>query len=426
MAASRRAAGVIAGFPGGRPVEESAEVIVRTATIGKDGPTGGSFQEDDRRPPGGAGRTGARKGCGPCAAGFRHGSALVSGSGCPSGRTGPYDTLMLVQRRIPLGRVSVSLTLIALVAVVAALSLVVSAGPRGSRGTDSETGPFPRDFVDIHDVPRSTPPAAGDGAAIGTFTEECGRNAEGHRNADNLVASPRLANGAHHTHDYVGNLSTTAFSTDDDLAAAGTTCTDGDRSTYFWPVLRRQDRPTTPTPGVTDAHHGNIGQILPPADVSVQFRGNPTTHVVPMPRFLRTMTGDPVAGTVGLALAHAQWGCAGFPDRFTMEYPRCPDGRVTRTFDWPSCWNGIDTDSGNHRTHIVFPAANGLCPSGTFPVPQLRVVVSYDVPRGAPIAVDAFSEQQHNPVTDHAGFVDVLTTGQMTKVVSCLNEGRHC
>ncbi|MGW1596179.1 SDR family NAD(P)-dependent oxidoreductase [Streptomyces sp. NPDC002343] len=34
-----------AGFPGGRPVQESAEVVVRMATLGKDGPTG-TFQED--------------------------------------------------------------------------------------------------------------------------------------------------------------------------------------------------------------------------------------------------------------------------------------------------------------------------------------------------------------------------------------------
>jgi NAD(P)-dependent dehydrogenase (short-subunit alcohol dehydrogenase family) len=34
-----------ADFPGGRPVEESAEVVVRMATLGKDGPTG-TFQED--------------------------------------------------------------------------------------------------------------------------------------------------------------------------------------------------------------------------------------------------------------------------------------------------------------------------------------------------------------------------------------------
>jgi NAD(P)-dependent dehydrogenase (short-subunit alcohol dehydrogenase family) len=35
-----------AAHPGGRPVEESAEVIVRMAAIGRDGPTG-TFQEDD-------------------------------------------------------------------------------------------------------------------------------------------------------------------------------------------------------------------------------------------------------------------------------------------------------------------------------------------------------------------------------------------
>jgi NAD(P)-dependent dehydrogenase (short-subunit alcohol dehydrogenase family) len=38
------ATGFTAAFGGGRPVEESAEVIVRLATIGKDGPTG-TFQE---------------------------------------------------------------------------------------------------------------------------------------------------------------------------------------------------------------------------------------------------------------------------------------------------------------------------------------------------------------------------------------------
>jgi NAD(P)-dependent dehydrogenase (short-subunit alcohol dehydrogenase family) len=39
-----------ADFPGGRPVEESAEGIVRMATIGKDGPTG-TFQDDGHELP---------------------------------------------------------------------------------------------------------------------------------------------------------------------------------------------------------------------------------------------------------------------------------------------------------------------------------------------------------------------------------------
>jgi NAD(P)-dependent dehydrogenase (short-subunit alcohol dehydrogenase family) len=39
-----------ADFPGGRPVEDSAKVVARLATIGKDGPTG-TFHEDDHELP---------------------------------------------------------------------------------------------------------------------------------------------------------------------------------------------------------------------------------------------------------------------------------------------------------------------------------------------------------------------------------------
>lgn len=323
---------------------------------------------------------------------------------------------------------TLSLTAFAVATLTLAVLLVTGAGNEHAQAAASpRTGPFPGDFTDIRDVPRSPAPAPGPGASTGTYTERCGVDAENHRNADNLVVSPGLAGGAHHTHDYVGNLSTTALSTDASLAAAPTTCTDGDRSTYFWPVLRRQDLPGTDPHAVGGGHDGNLGRILPPASVTIQFQGNPATPVVAMPRFLRMITGDPVAATVGLAQAHADWGCAGFPDRATMLYPRCPTGhRLTRTFDFPSCWNGLGTDSENHRTHVLLPAADGVCPPGTFPIPRLHVVVGYDVAPGTPIAVDAFPEQKHSPVTDHSGFVDVLTDRQMAGVVHCLNTGRRC
>jgi hypothetical protein len=333
-----------------------------------------------------------------------------------------------VHYRFRAGHAVVALTAFSLTVAVVAVLVIVGAGTRGATAVASANGPYPADFTDIRDVPRApAPPAAGPGASAGTYTEDCGRDEEGHRNADNVVLSPGLANGAHHTHDYVGNLSTTAFSTDASLAAAGTTCLNDDRSTYFWPVLRRQDRRAAVTdPGAADPH-GNTGAILPPASVTVEFLGNPASKVVPMPRFLRMMTGDPVAGTQGLALARAQWGCTGFPGRHTMLYPRCREGdRLTRTLDFPSCWNGLDTDSENHRTHVAFAGPDGLCPPGTFPVPQLRIVVAYGIPGNTPIALDAFPEQKHSPVTDHAGFVDVMTDVQMAQVVRCLNDGRHC
>ncbi|MET8749917.1 DUF1996 domain-containing protein [Streptomyces sp. NPDC004667] len=283
--------------------------------------------------------------------------------------------------------------------------------------------------VDIREVapgPQGPPPTSA-GGSPGSVTVDCGRNEEGHWNEDNLVVSPGLRAGAHHTHAYVGNLSTDALSTDASLAGAATSCAGGDRSTYYWPVLRRVDRPGS-GPHEHSAGHGNAGEILPEASVTVEFRGNPVSKVVPMPRFLRAMTGDAVAYTAGArADVRARWGCSGFPDRSTTDYPRCPAGSlVTRTLVFPSCWNGLDTTAPDHRSHLLFPSPQGVCPQGTFPVPELRLSLAYAVAPSVPIALDSFPEQRHSPRTDHAMFVDVMTDAQMDALVACLNEGREC
>ena len=80
------------------------------------------------------------------------------------------------------------------------------------------------------------PPLAN--ASTRTFTVDCGTNQNRKFSPDNPVAQPGIKNGAEHLHDFVGNLSTSADSTEDSLDAAGTTCTDGDKSAYFWPVVR--------------------------------------------------------------------------------------------------------------------------------------------------------------------------------------------
>jgi hypothetical protein len=271
------------------------------------------------------------------------------------------------------------------------------------------------------------PPPVGPQASSGSVGVDCGRGEEGHYNEDNVVVSPGLPAGAHHTHAYAGNLSTDAASTDASLAAAATSCRGGDRSTYYWPVLRRTDRPGT-RPHERAAGHGNTGRILPEAAVTVEYRGSPVSRVVPMPRFLRAVTGDAVAGTArDGGGVRARWGCSGTPDRSTTRYPRCPEGeRITRTLVFPSCWNGLDTDSPDHRAHLGFPAENGVCPADSFPVPQLRIGLEYEVEPGTPVAVDSFPEQRHDPRTDHAMFVNVMTDEQMAAVVDCLNRGVRC
>ncbi|MFD9778490.1 DUF1996 domain-containing protein [[Kitasatospora] papulosa] len=306
----------------------------------------------------------------------------------------------------------------------------------GAGGTDDGqgrvgNGPEAADFVDIRSVrPDRDRPRNRRGASRGTFTTDCGRNENGKFNPDNVIAAPGVSNGAHHMHDYVGNQATDAFAGDDDLAGGETTCRNqGDRSTYYWPVLRLQngqDEDDVDADG--GGRDGNAGEIQTPSQVTLRFVGSPVGKVTAMPRFLRIITGDAKSFTNGDANANASWSCTGFEDRqLADKYPICPEGsKVVRSFAFQSCWDGRNTDSANHRTHVAFAREDGRCPDGFRAVPQLVQRIVYDVPPGPGFAVDSFPEQLHKPGTDHGDFINVFDDKLMKKVVSCINGGRRC
>ncbi|MGW0366931.1 DUF1996 domain-containing protein [Streptomyces sp. NPDC002990] len=297
-------------------------------------------------------------------------------------------------------------------------------------GFGRKGGPDRSDFTPINQVrPNVRNPARSAGASSGSFSSQCGRNENGHFNPDNVIVAPGVSNGAHHMHDYVGNESTDAFSTNASLAASGTTCSNGDQSSYYWPVLRlrdgRAERDANAPGGGQDA---NIGTILRPKQVTITFKGSPVSRVTAMPRFLRIITGDAKAFTNGDANANASWSCTGFEDRQLKDkYPVCPQGSdVVRTFTFQSCWDGRNTDSANHRTHVAFPDRAGRCPRGFTAIPQLVQRLTYEVAPGTRFAVDSFPEQLHKPVTDHDDFINVMSTGLMAEAVDCINSGRTC
>ncbi|MFJ6542810.1 DUF1996 domain-containing protein [Streptomyces sp. NPDC091385] len=301
-------------------------------------------------------------------------------------------------------------------------------------------GPVAADYADIKSVQPNVPqPAKGSDASTGSFTSECGVNANGLRNSDNVIVAPGVSNGAHHFHDYVGNQSNTAFASDDDLAKADTSCVDkGDKSTYYWPVVRLQNGKQEKDAGAPGGGtEGNAGEIVTPKQVTITFEGNPRGKVTAMPRLLRIITGDAKSFVNGPANANASWSCTGFEDRQLKDkYPLCPSGSdVVRTFRFQSCWDGRNTDSANHRTHVAFEGQDGACPQGFEPIPQLvqRIVYDVDAPslndggKTVPLyAVDSFPEQQHKPVTDHGDFINVFDEGLMDQMVDCINSGRTC
>ncbi|MFD7438754.1 DUF1996 domain-containing protein [Streptomyces sp. NPDC059861] len=311
---------------------------------------------------------------------------------------------------------------------------------QGGIGGQGGNGPVAADFADIADVqPNVAAPPQTEDASRGTFTTSCGVNAEGLFNSDNVIVAPGVTNGAHHFHDYIGNQSNDAFASDEDLAAADTSCADqGDKSSYYWPVLRLQNgtqEQDAQSPG--GGVEGNAGEIVTPKEVTLTFGGSPLGEVTAMPRLLRIITGDAKAFVNGPGNANASWSCTGFEDRQLKDkYPLCPSGSdVVRTFRFQSCWDGTNIDSANHRTHVAFADASGNCPSGFRAIPQLvqRIVYDVDAPSlddggsTTPLfAVDSFPEQLHKPVTDHGDFVNVFDEDLMGEMVDCINDGRQC
>jgi hypothetical protein len=449
-----------------------------------------------------------------------------------------------------------------------AVGAIVVATTTGNTGEASADEADPALYVDILKVkPNQFDPRPVSGAATGTFTVDCGRNENGHFNPDNFIAQPGVRNGAQHLHDYVGNLSANADSNNKSLAKAGTTCRNGDKSAYFWPVVRidtgeeeknepakapdgdraqadqeaktvqvacpdvaskladvpdqamaevdsnleqldtqtdeankrvaatqgqggadfvrnailnpLKDRraaileriaiaigrfaprpgdlgglaPCAPKPGKDtgtptpppsstaggalpgqDENNelpGNDGEIQRPQKAQITFRGSPVGKVVAMPRFLRVLYGDAKQSTNGPANARASWTCTGFENRVTEKYPICPqNSKVKRIHTFPSCWDGQNTDSANHRTHIVFPDKFGRCAKGFKAVPQLQISLTYDIPHDIQVKkqykVDAFPQEKHNPASDHDDFANVMSQRIMNGLVNCVNRGKTC
>jgi len=314
-------------------------------------------------------------------------------------------------------------------------------------GGQGGNGPVATDFQDITAVQANAQlgvganglAANGNSGSKGSFTTKCGTNANGNHNTDNVIVAPGVTNGAHHLHDYVGNQNNDAFASDADLAAADTTCQNqGDKSSYFWPVLRvqdgSQDFDQNNAGGGTE---GNVGKILQPVKAQIKFVGNKTTNVVAMPSALRIITGDAKAFINGNANANVNWSCTGFEDKVQLKdkYPICPEGSdVVRTTFFQSCWDGQNIDSANHRTHVAFVQADGTCANGFQAIPQLKVRLVYDVPTPKiengqvtnAYAVDSFPENLHKPITDHNDFINFFSTDLMNKMVDCINTGQKC
>ncbi|KAI9844685.1 MAG: hypothetical protein M1837_005427 [Sclerophora amabilis] len=98
-------------------------------------------------------------------------------------------------------------------------------------------------------------------------------------------------------------------------------------------------------------------------------KDDPDQKLLAFPEGFRMLAGDPSARSFdGSTAAEAvSYACLGTSTKETNGLPdiNCPNGLRAQIY-FPSCWNGKDLDSDDHKSHIVYPSKynGGDCPEG--------------------------------------------------------------
>ena len=172
-----------------------------------------------------------------------------------------------------------------------------------------------------------------------------------HLNYDDPIVYPGQVKAAH-LHTYFGNTKANAHTNKDSLlSTGGGSCSGGamNRSAYWVPTMI-----------------DNTGGARVPSHMIVYYKSTFLADTKPIPQGLKMLAGDPNATSaqplvyVGGSGVNGQvgWSCTKGPGwdgstRWVSLIPDCVDGaQIHLQLRFPNCWDGINLDSANHRTHV--------------------------------------------------------------------------
>jgi hypothetical protein len=247
--------------------------------------------------------------------------------------------------------------------------------------------------------------AAGSGGpqgGVGQFVVECGWS---HSSFDDPIVHPGHAD-ASHRHDFFGNTATAAGSTYAQLRASPTTC------------LQRLDTAAYWAPSLLDAD----GTAIVPIGATAYYRVAPgidAAAVEVYPPDLRMVGGGETAAAPAAAAA---WTCRAGTSRVAQPPACAATVGLELSIVFADCWDGVATDSADHRAHVAY-SEDGACPrSHPVSVPQLELVVEY-----GPVDVTGLSLSSGAVSSAHADFWNTWDQDKLeTEVDACLRRQQVC
>lgn len=202
-------------------------------------------------------------------------------------------------------------------------------------------------------------------ADIGAFREPCTYS---HMSADDPIGFPNQP-GASHLHTFAGNSLAGAASTADSLAnTGGSTCAGGTLNrTAYW------------MPSMIDTR---TGAPLVPSGLNFYYKqgylGVTAGTLQPFPKGLRILAGD-ASNTNPAGNVLARFSCL-TNGSWQSTIPSCAVGdSVMVSVTFPQCWDGINLDSPDHRSHMAFATGKGCAADHPVPLPEITLNFFYKV-----------------------------------------------
>ena len=201
-----------------------------------------------------------------------------------------------------------------------------------------------------------------------------------HQLADDPIVNPGVP-GAAHMHEFIGNPSTNANSTFESMRAAqgSVRCdTQSDTGGYWVPALYKQD-----------------GTRVPVLHAFFYYRGPAGVEQIP-PGLKMVAGGDTL--NPPMPTEHAKslsWSCVD-SGPFFAQPPDCskpgvngvPQSAASGTpikahIQFPNCWDGVNLDSFDHRSHMAYWTRAKTCPS-SHPkrIPRIRFNIAWKIRDG--------------------------------------------
>ena len=134
------------------------------------------------------------------------------------------------------------------------------------------------------------------------------------------------------------------------------------------------------------------------------------------------LAGD-VMRTGGTNPAWSSWSCQPSTSYRQSRPPACPrSGWITIEVNFPSCWDGVNLDSPDHRSHVAYPT-RGACPSShPVQIPALVLFRNFNQYAGR---LNDLSLTSGPPASLHADFVSGWDTDVFDRLIALCGQ-RDC